>query len=365
MRERVILSTGTDVTEAKKSVLPRSPPPCSLTEPAPISTVLACTAQPTSRLMATSPRTATSVRVSVRQNANATRPQRAQPAHRWVPRAAQSARRGGAARRPCSVRAAAAPAETSAATKLTEKDLVDYIRSGCKPKSAWRCVCVRVVEASVASPELGAEDVFAHPLGNGLVFFRPCFLLATWSRSRPHKANSGAGTLSGLRGSRPSVTSTHLIGVYASSRLREDAQTPARPASPCPTRASAPYPAPGSRRRRRGRGASSRWLRGVVGFQIRSFLSDSRLRTRASFDVSQDRHRAREVRVPAVESQAHRVRRAREEAPRSARVALQLGADNGEEGLFPLLRTSRLARPAPSSARTCEGRSSVALGDRR
>ena len=47
-------------------------------------------------------------------------------------------RRGGA--RTTTV-ARASPSAATAVTPLTEKDLVDYLRSGCKPKSAWRCAC--------------------------------------------------------------------------------------------------------------------------------------------------------------------------------------------------------------------------------
>lgn len=44
-------------------------------------------------------------------------------------------RRGGAR---AMVRASQATPAATAVTPLTEKDLIDYLRSGCKPKSAWR-----------------------------------------------------------------------------------------------------------------------------------------------------------------------------------------------------------------------------------
>ena len=53
--------------------------------------------------------------------------------------ASVAAGRGGTASRRFTI-AAVADTTTSAATKLTKEDLVDYIRSGCKPKKDWRCV---------------------------------------------------------------------------------------------------------------------------------------------------------------------------------------------------------------------------------
>ena len=45
--------------------------------------------------------------------------------------------------------------------------------------------------------------------------------------------------------------------------------------------------------------------------------------------TTQDRHRAREVRVPAREPPPDGVRRARQQAPQRARRQVRLGTDNG------------------------------------
>ena len=62
-------------------------------------------------------------------------------------------------------RATGAPATSAekrtATNALTKQDLVDYIASGCKPKSEWRCAPTR----SVIPPSLSLSTPFLSPRG--------------------------------------------------------------------------------------------------------------------------------------------------------------------------------------------------------
>ena len=62
-------------------------------------------------------------------------------------------------------RATGAPATSAekrtATNALTKQDLVDYIASGCKPKSEWRCALTR----SVIPPSLSLSKPFLSPRG--------------------------------------------------------------------------------------------------------------------------------------------------------------------------------------------------------
>ena len=82
---------------------------------------------------------------------------RAVPSSTSSGRASAPARRAAASRGPVRTAAAAEPA--TATKPLTKQDLVDYIRSGCKPKADWRCAQRpprhHKYPRSVISPECG------------------------------------------------------------------------------------------------------------------------------------------------------------------------------------------------------------------
>jgi hypothetical protein len=93
-------------------------------------------------------------------------------ASRRVGKAASvAAGRGGPAPRRTTIAAVADPS-TSAATKLTKDDLVDYIRSGCKPKKDWRCASARARVRPRRPPPRRLSNVIHRIFGRLFALYR-------------------------------------------------------------------------------------------------------------------------------------------------------------------------------------------------
>jgi hypothetical protein len=85
------------------------------------------------------------------------------------------ARHGGACASSAGASDPTAASTAVAAAPLTEKDLVDYLRSGCKPKTAWRCLNpgthrhTPLHPYAVPSHRLGHSFLSSVCVGNGVL----------------------------------------------------------------------------------------------------------------------------------------------------------------------------------------------------